>query len=182
MRTICGSLVLALAVSAVAQPARTRPVAPNAVGAEMAIKQAAEVLAQQRKAVERDLDVLTHLRSADVALTDPMQPENAMQKAWEEVDKAKSLGPEFNVMQGIIKMQHELESARHSPMSADFGRLRAILREQALGPATRVIGRHALRLQDETLAWLRVQELISAHVRALAEITGDSLKATTTPE
>lgn len=173
-------LMLVLTTTAFSQPARTRPIAPNAVNAEMAIKQAMDAVAQQKKIVERDLEVLTHLRNADVALTDPMQPENAMQKAWEEVDKAKSIGAEFNVQQGIIRMQRELESARHSPMSADFGRLRAILREQALGPASRVIGRHALRLQEETLAWLRVQELISAHVRALAEITGESLKATTT--
>lgn len=175
-------LMLVLTTTAFSQPARVKPIAPNASGAEMAIKQAMDVLAQQRKVVERDLEVLTHLRSADVALTDPMQPENAMQKAYEEVDKAKSLGAEFNVAQGIIKVERELESARRSPMSADFGRLRAILREQALGPASRVIGRHALRLQEETLAWLRVQELISAHVRTLAEITGESLRATTTPE
>jgi hypothetical protein len=179
MRTISFCLIVLMAATAFAQaPMRGRPVGPYANTAEMAVKQAMEALGERRKAVERDTEVLRRLRSADVALTDPMQPENAVQKAYEEVDKAKSLMPEPSVMQGIIKVQRELEGARRSPASADFGRLRAILHEQALVPASRVAARDSLRMEEETVAWLRVQELISAHVRALAEIAGDSLRAT----
>ena len=45
----------------------------------------------------------------------------SVQKAHEEVEKAKLLSPEFNVMQGVIKTERELEGARRSPMTADFG-------------------------------------------------------------
>ena len=172
-------LLLVVTTSAFAQT-RVRPAGPYANAAEMAIKQAAEAVGQQKKIVDRDLEVLSHLKAADAALTDPMQPENAVQKAYEEVDKAKSLGPDFSVAQGVIKMERELEAARRSPMSADFGRLRAHLSEWALGPAARVVTRNALRLQEETLAWLRVQELISAHVRMMTEISGESLRAVAT--
>ena len=168
-----------MAATAFAQaPMRVKPAGPYANAAEMAIKQAMEALGDRRKAVERDTEVLRRLRSADVALTDPMQPETAVQKAYEEVDKAKSLMPEPAVMQGVIKVERELEGARRSPASADFARLRAILHEQALVPASRVAARDSLRMEEETVAWLRVQELISAHVRALAEIAGESLRAT----
>ena len=143
----------------------------------MAVKQSMEMLAAVRKTVERDAEVLGHLRAADDALVDNMQPSNAIQKAYEEVEKAKSLGPEFNVMQGVIKAERELEGARRSPVSADFGHLRSVLRDEALGPATRLVVRNAQRLQEETVAWLRVQELIAGHVRALSEIASSSLQA-----
>jgi hypothetical protein len=169
-------LLIVVAASAFPQT-RVRPPGPAVFNAEMAIKQAVEAAGTQRKAIDRDLEVLVHLRAADVALTDPMQPSNAVQKAYEEVDKAKSLQPEFNVFQGVIKVERELENARLSPMGADFGRLRALLAEHALGPASRVVTRNALRLQEETLAWLKVQELISAHVRGMTEIAGESLRA-----
>jgi len=176
MRTICAVLVLALSSALFAQPARVRPIGPAAMNAEMSIKQAMEALGNQRKIVDRDLEVLRHLKSADTALTDPMQPENAVQKAYEEVDKAKTLQPAPLVYEGVIKIERELEAARLSPMSADFGRLRARLLEFALGPASRVVARNALRLEEETLAWLRVQELISQHVRMLSEIASDSMR------
>jgi hypothetical protein len=169
-------LLLAVATSAFSQP-RVRPSGPAVINAEMAIKQAMEASGMQRKAVERDLEVFAHLRAADVALIDPMQPSNAIQKALEEVDKAKSLQPEFHVMQGVIKVEQELENAKLSPMSADFGRLRASLAEHALGPASRVVTRNTQRVEEETLAWLKVQELISAHVRMMTELAGDSLRA-----
>jgi hypothetical protein len=175
-------IALMMTVSVFAQTPRRykptgAPIGPHAMTAEMAIKQAMEGFGDRKKALDRDLEVLTHLRIADDALTDPMQPFNAIQKAYEEVDAAKSLTADFNVKQGTIKMERELESARLSPASADFGRLRAMLSKEALGPSVGVATRNALRLQEETLAWLRVQELISAHVRALSEITGDSLRA-----
>jgi hypothetical protein len=174
-------LLIVIASSAFAQPSppmRVRPIGQQHVNnAEMAIKQAVEAVGNMRKAMDRDLDVLTHLRAADVALTDPMQPSNAIQKAFEEVDKAKLLQPEFDVYQGVIKVERELENARLSPMGADFGRLRALLAEHALRPAARVVTRNALRMQDEMLAWMKVQELISVHVRTMTEIAGDSLRA-----
>src|SRR5436305_7071528 len=154
MRTICAFLALALSSPLFAQPARVRPIGPGAMNAEMSVKQAMEALGNQRKIVDRDLEVLKHLKSADVALTDPMQPENAIQKAYEEVDKAKTLMPEPLVYQGVIKVERELEAARRSPMTADFGRLRALMLQLALGPASRVVARNALRLEEETLAWL----------------------------
>lgn len=177
-------LVLTLAgVSALAQTReRVRPVpgmriVPGAQSAEMAVKQAMEQLAATKKSYDRDVEVLNFLRGADDALADAMQPSNAIQKAYEAVEKAKALFPEFLVMQGVIKMERELESARRSPIGADFGRLRSILRDEALGPAVRLAARNALRLQEETLAWTRVQELIAAHVRALTEVAGESLRA-----
>jgi len=173
-------LLIVIASSAFAQPSppmRVRPTGQHVNNAEMAIKQAVEAAGMMRKAMDRDLEVLTHLRAADVALTDPMQPFNAIQKAYEEVDKAKSLRPDFDVYQGVIKVERELEGARLSPASADFGRLRALLAEHALRPAARVVTRNALRVQEETLAWMKVQELISAHVRTMTEIAGDSLRA-----
>jgi hypothetical protein len=177
-------LVLTLAgVSALAQTReRVRPVpgpriAGGALTAEMAVKQAMEQLAATKKAYDRDVEVLNFLRGADDALADAMQPSNAIEKAYESVEKAKGSGPDFTVMQGVLKIERELESARRSPIGADFGRLRSVLRDEALGPAIRVAARNALRLQEESLAWLRVQELIAAHVRTLTEISGESLRA-----
>jgi hypothetical protein len=159
------------------RPPSGQRVTPGANAAEMNVKLAMDQLANMKKMYDRDVEVLNHLRGADDALADNMQPSIALQKAYESVVKAHSLNPEFLVLQGVIKIEHELESARRSPVGADFGHLRGILRDDALGPASRVAERNALRLQEESLAWLRVQELISAHVRALTEIAGDSLRA-----
>ena len=150
---------------------------PQAMAAEMAIKQAAEQLGNDRKSYDRDLEVLRHLRGADEALIDSMQPLTAVQKAYEEVAAAKALGPEYPVSQGVIRVQEQLESARRSPLSADLGRLRTLLRADAIGPAVRIVVRNGIRLQDETLSWLRIQELIATHLKTLAEITGESLRA-----
>ncbi len=160
-------------------PKVVRPPRPSmsADAAEIAVKQAAEQLTIIKKICERDVDVLRHLRTADDALTDPMQPTNAVQKAYEEVDAAKSLNPEFLVYQGVIRAEREVEGARRSPMTADFGHLRSVLRTEALGPASRVAVRDALRLQDEALAWLKVQQLIADHLRAIAEISNQTLRA-----
>jgi hypothetical protein len=149
---------------------------PDAAG-EIAIKQAAERLADEKKGYERDVAVLRHLRLADAALADAMQPSNALQKAFEEVDAARGLDPDFLVVQGVIRMHDELDAARRSPQAADFGRLRSLLRSEALNPAARVTVRNALHLQEETLAWLKVQQLITDHLRALSEISGNSLRA-----
>jgi hypothetical protein len=177
-------LVLILAgASALAQQPRDRVIRqPIRVGpgpgvAEAAVKQSMEQLASMRKMYERDIEVLNDLRGADDALADAMQPSIAIQKAYESVVRAHGRNPEFLVLQGVIKTEHELESARRSPIGADFGRLRSILRDEALGPASRLAARNSLRLQEETLAWLKVQDLIGAHMRALTEIAGESLRA-----
>jgi len=180
MRRFAIALFLAaLAGSIAAQPTRPRGPRPSQTAeiAEGAVKQAMQQLGDIKKICERDIGILTHLRAADDALTDPMQPANAVQKAYEEVGAAKALGPDFLVMQGVIKTERALEDARRSPMTADFGRLRALLRDEAASPASRVAVRDALRLEDEAMAWLRVQQLISEHLRAVAEISNQSLRA-----
>jgi hypothetical protein len=170
---------LAGPIAAQAPPPRVRGPRPSMTAdvAEGAVKQAMQLLGEIKKICERDIGVLTHLRAADDALADPMQPTNAVQKAYEEVGAAKSLGPEFFVMQGVVKSEHALEDARRSPMTADFGHLRSILRDEAVGPASRVAVRDALRLEDEALSWLRVQQLIADHLRSIAEISNQSLRA-----
>jgi hypothetical protein len=149
----------------------------QAFTAESAIKQAMDQLAGEKKVFDRDVDVLRHLRASDDALNDPMQPHNAVQKAYEEVEAAKALNPEFLVLQGTIKAERELELARQSPASTDFGRLRGIIRSEAIGAAARLVARNGARLQEDTLAWLKVQELISSHLRVVAEISAESLRA-----
>ena len=142
MRKLVLVLIL-VSVSALAQtsgrdrrpPMGARPYPPGAQAAEMSVKQAMEQLASARKTYERDVEVLNHLRAADDALVDTMQPNAAIQKAYEEVEQAKRLNPEFNVLQGVIKVERELEGARRSPISADFGHLRSVLRDDAFGPA-----------------------------------------------
>ncbi len=170
------ALLFSVSMFVEAQPQR-RFVGPLPANAEMSIKQASEQLAAAKDAVEKNIAVLVHLRTADAALADAMQPENAIQKAFEEVEEAKRICPDFFVEQAIIKMSRELEAARRSPMSADFGRLRSLLHDNALVPASSVVVRDASRLEEETLAWLRVQELISAHVRSLSELASQGLKA-----
>src|SRR5687768_10716416 len=161
-------------------PSRVNPRTTSRVmSAESAIKQAMEALVEERKIYERDVAVLREIRQADDALTDPMQPSNAIQKAYDHIDKAKTFMPELVVMNGLVKVHGALTDARRSPLSADFGRLRASLKSDAEGPAQRVAMRNALRLQDETLMWIKVQELISMHLRSLSEITGESLKEST---
>jgi hypothetical protein len=145
--------------------------------AEVAVKQAMEQLVALKKTCERDIGVLTHLRAADDGLADPMQPAIVLQKAYDEVDAAKTMGPEFFVMQGVVKSERVLEDALRSPMTADFGHLRSVLRDDALGPASRVAVRDALRLEDEALGWLKVQQLIADHLRSIAEISSQSLRA-----
>ncbi|HKS24058.1 MAG TPA: hypothetical protein VJZ76_14740 [Thermoanaerobaculia bacterium] len=159
------------------RPPGPRPNFPGAENAEMSVKQSMERLASERKTFETDAAVLGHLRTADDALVDAMQPSNALQKAYEEVIEAKRLGPDFTVLQGVIAAERELEGARRSPISADFGHLRTVVRNEALGPATRVVIRNAQRLQEETVAWMKVQELIAAHVRTLSDIASQSLQA-----
>jgi hypothetical protein len=175
--TSCLYMALAATLSAQTPPPRTNPrITSRAMSAEAAVKQAMELLGEERKAFERDVAVLRHIREADDALTDPMQPSNAIQKAYDHIDEAKRLMPEFVVMQGLIKVHRDLTEARRSPVSADFGRLRATLSADAEGPASRVAVRNALRLEEETLMWIRVQEMIALHLRTLSEIAGESLR------
>jgi hypothetical protein len=158
-------------------PPRPQQRSPHALGAEMSIKQAMEQLGEVRKRYERDLEVLRRLNAADDALVDPMQPHNAVEKAWEDVDAAKAHVSDFTTRQGIVRMQKELEDARRSPTSADFGRLRALLRSEALAPATRTVATNGAAMQDELLSWIKVQELITAHLRSMSEISAESLRA-----
>ena len=181
---VMGLLVGLCSLSLVAQPApqqrRPRPMprsAPNTFMAESAVKQAMEQLVAVKKAYERDLEVLRRLNEADDALADDMQPHNAIQKAYEEVDAAKGLVADPVTREGIVKSFHDLESARRSPGAADFGRLRSVLRTEAIGPAGRVVARNGAALQDELLAWIKVQEMISGHLRAMSEIAAESLRA-----
>ena len=144
---------------------------------ERTIREAAEQLANERKEYERAVEMLRHLRAADKALADTMQPNAAVLKAVEEIGEAKRFVDDFTVRQGIVRIERDFESAQRSPMSADFGHLRSVLRENGIGPAIRVVARNALRIEEETLAWLKVQELILTHVRGLTEIAGDGLRA-----
>jgi hypothetical protein len=106
-----------------------------------------------------------------------MQPANALQKATDELNEAKRLMPDFTVVQGVIRVQNALEDAGRSPAGADFGHLRSLLRTEALNPASRVVVRNALRLQEETVAWLKIQQLIADHLHTLTDLASESLKA-----
>lgn len=173
-------IIVVLAFPLFAQPSRRmRPprAATQMDAVEIALRQAAEQLARDRKIVERDVSVLRHLRAAASALADAMQPANALEKAHEEVSEAKRLAPDFTVMQGLIKVEQALDDARRSPGAADFDRLRTLLRNEALTPASRAATRDALDLQDDTVAWLKVQQQIANHLRAIAELSADSLRA-----
>ena len=149
----------------------------RADGAESSIRFAAEQLANDRKAIERDVAVLRRLRAADAALADSMQPANALQKAYEEVSEARRLAPDLAALQGVIKLQQALEDARRSPGAVDFGHLRSLLRTDALGPMSRVVVHNTLMLQAETVAWLRIQQMIGDHLRTLTDLSADSLRA-----
>ncbi|HVG25220.1 MAG TPA: hypothetical protein VND45_13770 [Thermoanaerobaculia bacterium] len=148
-----------------------------AQSAERAIKQAAERLAETRKTVERQLQVLAEVRAADAALVDSMQPTVAVQAAFEHLQKAESRNIDRFVQLGLIRARQAVEDARKSPGSADFGHLRNTLRTEALGPASRLAVRTATALQDEIMAWMTVQELVAIHLKTLSEITGESLRA-----
>ncbi len=175
--------IFGFALPIVAQrPPAARMGVPFVDQAESAIKQASERLVTVRKVAERDVAVLAHLRNADQALADPMQPDNAIQKAYEEVQAAGmsepgTPPPPFIVAQGLIAIRNELEDARRSPASTDFGHLRSDLREKALGPASRIAVADATRLEFEVNAWLKVQALIAAHLQALSDIATNSIRA-----
>ena len=178
-RTLVVAAVILGSTSLLAQrpPRRMGPAAAGVQQAEMAVRQAAERLADTRKAVERQLQVLMHVRKSDAALADAMQPSVAVQEAFEQLSRAESLNLDPIVRHGLIRARQEVDAARKSPGSADFGRLRGIIREHALGPASRQAMRTATALQDETMAWMSVQELIAIHLKTLTEITGEALRA-----
>ena len=48
---------------------------------------------------------------------------------------------------------------------------------RAILPAQRVAARNALALEEQILDWIKVQQLISAHLRRMSEIAGESLRA-----
>ncbi|MHB0971458.1 MAG: hypothetical protein ACYC7A_17140 [Thermoanaerobaculia bacterium] len=178
MRTaILTVLTLTLAGNAFAQPVAWRSPVKHAKPAETAIQAAMEQLGRERKIVEREVLILKHLQVADDALTDPMQPSVSVQKAFDEVAEAKRLeSTDIRVRNGVVEALKVIDDARKSPTSADFGRLRSILRTEATGPATRYALRITAALQEETIAWLRVQRLIGDHLAELADIEGGTLQ------
>lgn len=145
--------------------------------AQNAVRQAAERLGNERKGIEVMLRVLQHIRNSDRALVDPMQPAIAVQKAFEELSEAERLMTEPVLRTGLIRARQALEAARNSPATADFGRLRATVREEALDPVSQAVIRLATALHEESLAWISVQEQIAGHLKVLADITGESLRA-----
>jgi len=150
---------------------------PQPAIAEQAVKTAMDALANEKKLYDRDLSVLQHIVAADEALGDTMQPNNAIQKALDEMTAAKVLMPEFVVMQGVDKAYAALEDARRSPFAADFSHLRSVVHSEAQDPAVHAVARNAAKLQDDILGWIKVQELISAHLRGLTEISAASARA-----
>lgn len=182
MRRALALCVLSMVCIPLIAQSRARPRPPRffpqeSARAEALIKETIEQMGEEKKRLERDLRILEELRLADEALVDNMQPSAAIQSAYEHVDEANRLEPEFLVRQGVLKALGQLSDARRSPATADFGRLRMTLRDDALGPASRLAVRNATRLQEEALAWMKVQELIAMHLRTLTEITGESLRA-----
>lgn len=145
------------------------------------VNEAAKRLVDWKKLVDGDLEALALFRAADVALTDPMQPSVAIQKALDAVLDAKRALREspFNmaVRNGAVKMEGVLEDARRSPADADFERLRVLLREHCTGPATRLVAGHAAVLHEETVAWIAAQERIATHLRQLTETAAATLRA-----
>jgi len=176
MRILPLVMATALTFPLLAQRPPRRASSQHLFQAETAIKGAIEKLGNDRKAIELMLQVHAHIRGADRALVDPMQPSIAVQKALEEISEAARKNTELVLAQGLIRARDEVDGARRSPSAADFGRLRGVIREEALGPSSRLIVRQATALQQETLAWIGVQELIATHVKSLAEITGEGLR------
>lgn len=178
MRTVIFTVVtLMCAGSAFTQPVAWRSPMKHAQPAETAIQAAMEQLGRERKIVEREVLILKHLHVADDALTDPMQPSVSIQKAFDEVSEATRLNStDMRVRNGVVEVLQVIVDARKSPTSADFGRLRGILRTEATGPATRYALRITAALQEETIAWLRVQRLIGDHLAELADIQGGTLQ------
>lgn len=169
--------VLLFAFPLFAQPRPRRAGSGDALAAEMAVKRAIETLGEERRGMERDLKILLALQAADQSLVDPMQPSAAIQKAFEQVSEAERIVADFALRQAIVRMRQELENARRSPLSADFARLRALLRDDAIRTASRIVSSNALRLEEESLAWIGIQQMIGEHLRTLSQIAGDSLRA-----
>lgn len=175
---LIGSISLvAMAQSHSPETARQRRSTNHAIAAERAARQAYDQVKIDQRVFENDVAVLRRLREADRALADSTQPVNALQTAYEAVDAAYRLGPESSVMSGVIRILRELDQARRSPAMSDFERLRSLLAEEALTPASRVVVRNSLRLEEETIAWLKVQEAIGAQLRLLSDVKHASLVA-----
>lgn len=183
MRRICVCLaVAAVALPLLAQtPSKPRPpyVQPlvRAEAIEGAIKQASTQLEQFRKVFENDIEILAHIRASDAALADAMQPMTSVETAWKEMNEANRLNPPFEVGQGVAKSLQLLDDARRSPTSADFGHIRSVIREWALGPASRRVVANAQRLEDSMTEWIKIQQMIGDHVRLMNDIAGRSLRA-----
>jgi hypothetical protein len=148
---------------------------------ETIVKDASRRLTEQKKIVDADLEVLALLRAADVALTDPMQPNVALQKAIDHVDKAQAILPVHQenlwVRQGLISVKRVLDDARRSPGAADFGRLRFQLHRDCVAPATRVALKHSSSLQQELASWIVAQEWITGHLQLLQQVSSEAILA-----
>lgn len=176
---VCLIVVLHTAV-AVAQPRQPRRMQLRGAAerAEMVVKDAAEELTRASEIYERDVKVLAHLRAAQKALADAMQPSAAIEKAWDHTSKAAGLvsSDPGAVGQMTLRAHAAVENARRSPGTADFDRLRSMVQD-AIDPAARVAAANALELEDQILDWIKVQQMISNHLRRMSEIAGDSLRA-----
>ncbi|HEX2833723.1 MAG TPA: hypothetical protein VHW00_11990 [Thermoanaerobaculia bacterium] len=181
MRATAITLLILTSVCLSAQPRDRRATFhnPQAASVETQVKQATLWLGDQKKEIDRDLHVLSELRTADDALTDPMQPSVALQKALDHISKAETFVSDFPTRQGIVRIRQQLEAANRSPASADFGRLRTTLQGEAIRPAARVVAQLGAKLTEDSLAWLTAQELIAGHLRQLTETAAECLRETT---
>jgi hypothetical protein len=174
-------LVVLCSAAATAQPSgqsRRVPDKEFTYTVETAVRGATERLGQQLKFYAQDTQVLRLLREADDVLSDTMQPSASIQAALDRVQKAEGLASDVFLKNGLVEARNQLEAARRSPGSADFGRLRTMLLEDCIRPALRICLRNATRLQNETQAWLEVQDLIGAQLQLLSEAAYQSLSAT----
>jgi hypothetical protein len=169
MRTTAAILAVAFTLRLSADP-RIRTLEVDRL--RSTINRMAEQLGEERKRYERSVAILRHLRTADKALIDAMQPTVAVQKALDEVMKAEGLSPNSN---SLVAMRQELERARLSPTTADFDRLRRLLRENTIDPFARGVLGTAASLQRELTAWLALQNDIANHMDALNQTIGAGL-------
>lgn len=160
---------------------RSREAVVRAIRTEGVVREAMRELGEEKKSIlEPAIEVLRKIEVADAALVDPMQPSASLDTAWKEIHEARELiGPNSRLRIGFSRVIAELESARRSPMTADLGRIRSLIQGELKRPASREVVENVERLQDEILAWIKVQDLITAHLKTLSEAAGASLKAST---
>lgn len=176
MRPIVSVVLVFLAFASSAQPRHRAH--SGAEAGERALSLAARQLELMKSTYDRDIAVLGHLRAAQEAVADAMQPSAAVEKAHGHLAKAEGLLESGGsaVYHPVLEALQALESARRSPSTADFDRLRGLILRAAV-PASRVAARNALDLEEQILDWIKVQQGISDHLRRMSEIAGESLRA-----